>query len=130
MSLLNVKYIDLPVTLGGRIEIEGNSEDFKALIFDNLEVGGSYSINLLHNGVPLLIDDENVSSLVFTVPDRSNSFSILGLRQTIEEFIRESDLVRGIYKENNLDTYDDSIPLSIFEEYDLHLSLACLKQGF
>jgi hypothetical protein len=36
----------------------------------------------------------------------------------------------AIYKEKNLDIFDESVPLSIFEDYDLNMSLLCIKQGF
>lgn len=130
MSFLNdVKYIDLSVMIGGYIKIEGDYEDFKDIIFNSLEVGSTYNINLLCNGVPLLIKGKNVATLVFTIPERSNSFSIGFLRPMLEEFIRESDLVKDLYKENNLKTLWDSVSLNNIEEYDLYMSLVCIKIG-
>jgi len=102
MNLLNdVKYIDLSVTIGGFIKIEGSFEDFRYIIYNILEIGSTYNMNLLCNGLPLLIDGKNDATLVFTVPDRSNSLSIGFLRPMLEEFMRESDLVLDICKENN-----------------------------
>jgi hypothetical protein len=128
MNFFNdVKSLDLPITLGGHIEIY--SEVFNYIIFNNLEVGITYIVNLFYNGVPLSIDGEDISPLIFTIPYNAEQLSVLSLCNTYEEFIRESDLIKDIYKEKNLDPYDESVPLSIFENYDLSLSLVCIKKS-
>jgi len=126
MNLKNI-YIDLPIVLGGDMGMK--DEDFVELVFNNLETGSTYMLSLEHNGVFLTIGGEIITPLIFTIPNPSGSFSISFLRYTLEEFIKESDLVKKIYKENNLDPYDESVPLSAFEKYDFKLSLACVKQG-
>ena len=75
------------------------------------------------------IDGEKISSLAFTIPNPSDNFPISYLRWRLRDFIIESDLIMGIYEEKGFDTYDESVPLDIFKDYKINLSLVCIKQG-
>ena len=56
-----------------------------------------------------------------------NNISLLDLQWRLEEMVRKSDLIMQIYAEKNLIPTDRSVSLSVFENFDLNLSLSYYK---
>jgi hypothetical protein len=81
----DIKYINLPIILGGPIEIKGGEEGFPYIIYNNLDVGSTYTLKLLHNGINLTMYGEDVSTLVLTIPEPSKKFPIISLYRTYQE---------------------------------------------
>jgi len=56
-----------------------------------------------------------------------NNACLLDLQWKLEEMVRKSDLIMEIYAERNLIPTDKSVSSSVFENYDLKLSLSYYK---
>ena len=58
-DLKDFKYIDLPIVLGGNMQME--NEDFYAIVFNDLEIGSTYLLFLVQNGISLSINAECIT---------------------------------------------------------------------
>jgi hypothetical protein len=144
----NTKYVNLSITLGGLIWI--NEKDLHDILTrDNIELGSTYNFIITDNKVPLTKDGVPFECVKHTIPNNynyikdyiyndnyihTNNFNYItsqcmwfNLSAEISRMIRESDLIKKIYAEKDIDYEDILVPKSVFENYVLNLELGYSK---
>jgi hypothetical protein len=105
-----------------------------------MEFGTTYHFIVTFKGSPLTKNGIPFDFVTHTLPnpysvgsynydDITSICMFFNLQSDISRMVRESDLIKEIYAEKDLDSHNQSIPESVFENYELNLQLAYLKSG-